>query len=154
MDWRVSYTDASKSMLILVSRYDHCLIDLLWRWDAGELDAEIPLVISNHPNLSSRAELCDIPFHHLPVTKETKAEQESAVLDLLSEHAIDLVVLARAARCYLEDRVLVDASVPSSLSKTSFNEDGYTACLRHGGFEPSPEQVLQFKPAPVIVDYQ
>jgi len=95
MDWRVSYTDAPKRMAILVSKYDHCLIDLLWRWDAGELDAEIPLVISNHPDLSSRAELYEIPFHHLPVTKETKAEQESAMLDLLSEHGVDLVVLAR-----------------------------------------------------------
>ena len=49
MDWRVSYTDTPKRMAILVSRYDHCLIDLLWRWDAGELNAEIPFVVSNHP---------------------------------------------------------------------------------------------------------
>jgi formyltetrahydrofolate deformylase len=73
MDWRVSHTDAPKKMAILVSRYDHCLIDLLWRWDAGELEAEIPLIISNHPDLASRAELYDIPFHHLPITRETKA---------------------------------------------------------------------------------
>ncbi|CAA9450618.1 MAG: Formyltetrahydrofolate deformylase [uncultured Rubrobacteraceae bacterium] len=67
----------------------------LWRWNAGELDAEITLVSSNHPDLSSRAQLYDIPFYHLPVKKETKAEQESAVLDLLSEDEVDLVVLAR-----------------------------------------------------------
>jgi len=48
MDWRVSYTDTPKRMAILVSRYDHCLIDLLWRWDAGELETQIPLVVSNH----------------------------------------------------------------------------------------------------------
>ncbi len=95
MDWRVSHTDAPKKMAILVSRYDHCLIDLLWRWDAGELEAEIPLVISNHPDLASRAELYGIPFHHLPVTKASKAEQESQMLDLLADHDIDLVVLAR-----------------------------------------------------------
>lgn len=95
MEWSVSHTDAPKKMAILVSRYDHCLIDLLWRWDAGELEAEIPLVISNHPDLASRAEIYGIPFHHLPVTKETKAEQESAVLDLLADYEIDLVVLAR-----------------------------------------------------------
>ncbi|CAN5608608.1 hypothetical protein BH24ACT22_BH24ACT22_17520 [soil metagenome] len=95
IDWRLSHTDAPKKMAILVSGYDHCLIDLLWRWDAGELEAEIPLVISNHPDLASRAELYGIPFHHLPVTKETKAEQESQMLDLLAEHEIDLVVLAR-----------------------------------------------------------
>ena len=95
MDWRMGHTDTPKRMAILVSRYDHCLIDLLWRWDAGELDAEIPLVVSNHPDLASRAEIYGIPFHHLPVTKETKAEQESEILDLLSESRIDVVVLAR-----------------------------------------------------------
>ncbi|CAN5900683.1 formyltetrahydrofolate deformylase [soil metagenome] len=95
MEWRISHTDAPKKMAILVSRYDHCLIDLLWRWDAGELEAEIPLIISNHPDLASRADLYGIPFHHLPVTKETKAEQESQILDLLADYDIDLVVLAR-----------------------------------------------------------
>jgi formyltetrahydrofolate deformylase len=95
MDWRVSYTDTPKIMAILVSRYDHCLIDLLWRWDAGELEARIPLVVSNHPDLETRAESYGIPFFHLPVTKETKAKQESRVLDLLSEHGVNLVVLAR-----------------------------------------------------------
>ena len=95
MDWRVSYTDTPKRMAILVSRYDHCLIDLLWRWDAAELEAEIPLVVSNHPDLRTRAETYDIPFYHLPVTKETKAEQEAAVMDLLFERGVDLVVLAR-----------------------------------------------------------
>jgi formyltetrahydrofolate deformylase len=95
MEWRVSYTDTPKRMAILVSRYDHCLIDILWRWDSGELDAEIPLVVSNHPDLASRAEIYGIPFHHLPVTKETKAEQEGKVLDLLFEHGVDVVVLAR-----------------------------------------------------------
>ncbi len=95
MEWSVSHTDAPKKMAILVSRYDHCLIDLLWRWDAGELEAGIPLVISNHPDLASRAEIYGIPFHHLPVTRETRAEQESAMLDLLADHEVDVVVLAR-----------------------------------------------------------
>jgi formyltetrahydrofolate deformylase len=95
IDWRVSYSDRPKRTAILVSRYDHCLIDLLWRWDAGELDAEIPLIVSNHPDLASRVESYGIPYFHLPVTKETKAEQESKVLDLLAEHEVDLVVLAR-----------------------------------------------------------
>jgi formyltetrahydrofolate deformylase len=95
MDWRISYTDPPKRMAVLVSRYDHCLIDLLWRWDAGELEAQVPLVVSNHPDLEARAASYGIPFYHLPVTKETKAEQESRVLDLLFEHGVDLVVLAR-----------------------------------------------------------
>lgn len=95
MDWRLCYTDTPKRMAILVSRYDHCLMDLLWRWQAGELDAEIPLVVSNHPDLRSRVGHYDVPFYHLPVTKETKAEQESAILSLLNEHGVELVVLAR-----------------------------------------------------------
>jgi formyltetrahydrofolate deformylase len=95
MDWHVSYTDTPKRMAILVSRYDHCLTDLLWRWDAGELDAEIPLVVSNHPEVASRVESYSIPFHHLPVSKQTKAEQESKILGLLAGHEVDLVVLAR-----------------------------------------------------------
>ena len=95
MDWRVSYTDEPKRMAILVSRYDHCLRDLLWRWDAGELRARLPLVISNHPDTAPRVETYGIPFHHLPVTKETKMEQEARVRALLEEHSVDFVVLAR-----------------------------------------------------------
>jgi formyltetrahydrofolate deformylase len=81
-------------MAVLVSRYDHCLIDLLWRWDAGELEAEIPLVVSNHPDLASRAEVYGIPFHHLPIG-ENKAQQEGEMIGLLNEHEVDFVVLAR-----------------------------------------------------------
>jgi formyltetrahydrofolate deformylase len=94
MDWSTSYTDTPKRMAILVSKYDHCLIDLLWRWDAGELDAEIPLIVSNHPDLASRAEVYGIPFHHLPIG-ENKAQQEGEMLGLLDEHEVDFVVLAR-----------------------------------------------------------
>ena len=94
MDWMASYTDAPKRMAILVSKYDHCLIDLLWRWDAGELNAEIPLIVSNHPDPASRAEVYGIPFHHLPVG-ENKAQQEAEMLGLLDEHEVDFVVLAR-----------------------------------------------------------
>ncbi len=64
MDWRVAYTDEPKRMAVMVSRYDHCLLDLLWRWEAGDLYARIPLVISNHPDLAPRAETHNIPFHH------------------------------------------------------------------------------------------
>jgi formyltetrahydrofolate deformylase len=95
MRWRVSFTDRRKRMAILVSKGGHCLIDLLWRWEAGELDAEIPLVISNHADLAAKVEAHGIPFHHLPVAKASKAEQEAQVEKLLREHQIDLVVLAR-----------------------------------------------------------
>jgi formyltetrahydrofolate deformylase len=95
MTWRVGFTDRPKRVAILVSKQGHCLIDLLWRWEAGELDAVIPLVISNHPDLAAKVEGQGIPFHHLPVTRETKADQEARVVSLLREHEIDVVVLAR-----------------------------------------------------------
>ncbi len=95
MNWRVRFTDRPKRMAILVSKHGHCLIDLLWRWETGELDAEIPLVISNHDDLRAKVLAHGIPFHYLPVAKESKAEQEAQVEKLLRDHAIDLVVLAR-----------------------------------------------------------
>lgn len=95
MRWRVAYSDQPKRMAIMVSKYDHCLLDLLWRWNAGELFAEIPLVISNHPDLGHRVETYGIPFYHLPVTPDTKHQQEQQVLSLLSEQEVDVVVLAR-----------------------------------------------------------
>jgi len=95
MNWRVSFTDRPKRMAIVVSKQGHCLIDLLWRWEAGEQDAEIPLVISNHADLAQKVEAHGIPFHHLPVTRGLKANQEAEVESLLRELEIDLVVLAR-----------------------------------------------------------
>src|SRR5262249_48820683 len=95
MNWRVDFTDNRPRMAILVSKYAHCLLDLLWRWEAGELDAEIPLVISNHPDLAEKVQTHGIPFHHVAVTKGAKADQEARVVKLLIENQIDLVVLAR-----------------------------------------------------------
>ncbi len=95
MDWRLSEAGEPKRMAVLVSRYDHCLIDLLWRWDAGELAADIPLIVSNHPDLASRADTYGIPFHHVPVNPETKKEAEEKTFSLLRENGVDLVVLAR-----------------------------------------------------------
>jgi formyltetrahydrofolate deformylase len=95
MRWRVSYTDRPKRMAILVSKHGHCVIDMLWRWEASEIDAQIPLVISNHEDLAAKVEAHGIPFVHLPVSKESKAEQEATIAALLDEHLIDLVVLAR-----------------------------------------------------------
>jgi formyltetrahydrofolate deformylase len=95
MDWQLSCSDTPKRMAIMVSRYDHCLTDLMRRWDTGELDVRIPLVISNHPDLAPRVEAYGIPFYHLPVTPDTKVEQESKVLELLADYNIDLIALAR-----------------------------------------------------------
>ncbi|MDY7104069.1 MAG: formyltetrahydrofolate deformylase [Actinomycetota bacterium] len=80
---------------VLASRQPHCLYDLLGRWRAGELDAEIPVVISNHPD---HAEFCDfmgVPYRHLPVTPDTKADQEAELASVLAAAEVDLVVLAR-----------------------------------------------------------
>jgi formyltetrahydrofolate deformylase len=95
MTWRVRYADRPSRVAILVSKYAHCLLDLLWRWESGELAAEIPIVISNHPDLGDKVRAHGIPFEQLPVAKGAKAEQEALVARLLGEHRIDLVVLAR-----------------------------------------------------------
>ncbi|MCL4161817.1 UNVERIFIED_CONTAM: hypothetical protein GTU68_000678 [Idotea baltica] len=81
--------------MIMVSKFDHCLADLLYRWQAGSLKIDIPVIVSNHPDLAPLAEHHGIPFVHLPVTKDTKPEQEAQILALVEEHEIDLVVLAR-----------------------------------------------------------
>jgi len=94
MDYRL-YGDRSRRVAILVSKQDHCLYDLLVRWRAGELPCEIAMIISNHPDAAPVAEHFGVRFHHLPVTKETRAEQEAEVLYLLYEAGIELVVLAR-----------------------------------------------------------
>jgi formyltetrahydrofolate deformylase len=95
MHWKVVYTDRPKRVAILVSKHGHCLIDLLWRWEAGELDAEVPLVVSNHPDLARSAEAPGVLFHHLPIAAGAKPDQEMRLLALLDEHRIELVVLAR-----------------------------------------------------------
>ena len=82
-------------VLVLVSQYDHCLLDLLYRLDAGELAIEIPIVVSNHETCRPLCERYAIPFLHLPVTKDTKAAQEARLRELIAEHHIDFVVLAR-----------------------------------------------------------
>lgn len=95
MNWRFSYVNRLKRMAIFVSKYEHCLLELLWRWKAGELVAEIPLIISNHPDLQEMAESSDITFKYIPVNKENKFVAEEEQLRLLSENDVDFVVLAR-----------------------------------------------------------
>lgn len=82
-------------VLIMVSKFDHCLVDLLHRHRDGELHIDVPVIVSNHGDCASIASWYDIPYVHLPVTAETKPEQEAALLSLVREHQIDLVVLAR-----------------------------------------------------------
>ncbi len=94
MHWRVTYSAHRPRIAILVSNVGHCLLDLLWRWRSGELHAGIAMVISNHDRFRADAEVAGVPYHHLPVTRETKPAQERAMLALL-QGDVDLVVLAR-----------------------------------------------------------
>jgi len=94
MQWELKPVLPPKRMAILVSREEHCLLDLLWRWQAGELGVEIPMVISNHPHLEHRVKPYGIPFYHLPIEPDGKARQEQQMLELLRGR-VDFVVLAR-----------------------------------------------------------
>ena len=95
MDWRLWYRTEPKRMAILVSRYDHCFLDLLWRKRRGELHVEIPLIISNHDDLKRDAEWCGIPLHGVWVTKANTAEAEAEQVRLMHEAGADFAVLAR-----------------------------------------------------------
>jgi formyltetrahydrofolate deformylase len=95
MWWRLHFSSARKRLALFVSKESHCLYDLLARHEAGELPAEIPLIISNHETLRAAAGRFGIPFHHFPMTKGNRPEQESRQLALLDEHRVDTVVLAR-----------------------------------------------------------
>jgi len=93
--WRLHFSDDVPRLAIWASRQDHCLLDLLWRYRARELKADIPLIISNHPDLGSLAKQFGIDYHVTPITPATKAEQETKQLELLKEYRINLVVLAK-----------------------------------------------------------
>ncbi|MFI8606372.1 formyltetrahydrofolate deformylase [Cellulophaga baltica] len=93
--WSIHTDETKPRMGLFVSKYNHCLYDLLSRFNSGELAVDIPFIISNHDNLEFVAKQFDIPYYHIPVTKATKAEAENKQLALLEEYQIDFVVLAR-----------------------------------------------------------
>jgi formyltetrahydrofolate deformylase len=95
MTWTLRFSDETPRMAIMVSRFGHCLYDILARWRLGEFRAEIPLIISNHDDLRPIADEFGIPYHHLPVAASNKAEQESQVAALLDGQRIGLVIMAR-----------------------------------------------------------
>lgn len=95
MRWQLHFSDRPRRMAILVSRLDHCLYDLLLRQKAGELFCEIPLIISNHPDLETVAANFGIPYFYLPVGKTNRSEQEGQITALVEENRADLLVLAR-----------------------------------------------------------
>lgn len=92
-----------RRVLLMVSKFDHCLVDLLYRWDLGELPVDIPLIVSNHPDLAPVAKRYGIPFVHVPVTRDTKPEAEAELLRLVAEHQVDFVVLARYMQVLSDD---------------------------------------------------
>lgn len=95
MEWTLHDAHRKQRVLILVSRAGHCLNDLLYRYRAGTLDIEIPAVVSNHRDFYQLTAWHDVPFHHLPVTNDTRDRQEDRLLQLIDDERIDLVVLAR-----------------------------------------------------------
>ncbi|RIV45403.1 formyltetrahydrofolate deformylase [Flagellimonas pelagia] len=95
MEWEVYLDGYKPKMAVFVSKYNHCLYDLLSRYNSGELSVDIPFILSNHKDLEYVAEQFNIPFYHVPVTKQNKAEAEDRQLALLQEHRVDFVVLAR-----------------------------------------------------------
>ncbi|SFB86395.1 formyltetrahydrofolate deformylase [Marinospirillum celere] len=95
MEWDISDSEIKKRVVLMCSKESHCMVDLLHRWQSGELDCEIPLVISNHETLRELVEWHGIPFHHVPVHKDNKQEAYAQVEALIDEFAADCVVLAR-----------------------------------------------------------
>jgi formyltetrahydrofolate deformylase len=95
MNWRLARSDHRQRMIILVSKYDHCLVDLLYRHQSGELACDIPLIISNHPDNKPIADFYKVPYETIPVTKENKSEAEAKIQSLIRQHEPDFMVLAR-----------------------------------------------------------
>lgn len=96
MAWSMRDTQTRRRVMILVSKFDHCLADLLYRWRTGELQMDLAAIVSNHPRETyAHLDFGGAPFHHLPVSKDTKLEQEAALWALIREVSPDLVVLAR-----------------------------------------------------------
>ena len=95
MNWKLFAEERVLKMAVFVSKYDHCLYDILGRYKAGELGVEIPFILSNHKDLEPIAKAFDIPFYHVPVTKDTKVEAEAKQLELLEQFEVDFIVLAR-----------------------------------------------------------
>lgn len=93
--WSIRFSEAKQRVAIFVSKYTHCIQEILWRYSLGEFNIDIPLVISNHPDLQSFTEGQGIEYYHFPIDKENKRDQEEKELSLLKERKIDTIVLAR-----------------------------------------------------------
>jgi formyltetrahydrofolate deformylase len=104
MQWTLRSPGEKQRVMLLVSKADHCLVDILYRWRIGELPMEITAIVSNHPHEAfSHVDFGDIAFHHFPLAKDMKAEQEARIWDLVNETRTDLVVLARYMQILSDD---------------------------------------------------
>jgi formyltetrahydrofolate deformylase len=95
MNWRITPENRKKRLAIFVSKEDHCLLELLWQWQAGDLNVDIALVVSNHPDMRELVESMGIPYHVVPVTAESKQQAEEEQMRLVAEAQADCIVLAR-----------------------------------------------------------
>jgi formyltetrahydrofolate deformylase len=95
MTWTLSPASRKKRLAIFVSKEDHCLLELLWQWQAGDLDADIAAVVSNHPDMKPIADSFGVPYYHIPVTAETKAEAELRQIEVVQSVQADTIILAR-----------------------------------------------------------
>jgi len=105
MEWELHFSSEIPRMALFVSRLPHCLFDILARWKSQEIRAEIPLIVSNHQDLEPVARQFGVDFAHFDMTRENKAEQEAAQLELLRKHQVDFIVLARYMQILSEDFV-------------------------------------------------
>jgi formyltetrahydrofolate deformylase len=104
MEWKMAREDQPRRTLILVSKFDHCLVDLIYRWRTGELAIEPVAIVSNHPREAAiRVDIGDIPFHHIPVTPDTKPAAEAQLRALAEASDAELVVLARYMQVFSDD---------------------------------------------------
>ena len=103
MEWAIHDADRRPKVLLMVSKFDHCLVDLLYRHRTGELKMEITTVVSNHPDLQALVESHGIPYVYLPVTHDTKPQQEQRLMDIVTETQSELVVLARYMQVLSDD---------------------------------------------------
>ena len=104
MQWQISYASDVKKIVLMVSRHDHAILEILWRNQRGELPAEITMVISNHPDMENAVTHFGIPYHHVPITADNKSVAEKEILSLINGKA-DLIVLARYMQILSEDFV-------------------------------------------------
>ena len=103
MSWQLVGLDQRPNVLIMVSKFGHCLNDLLYRWKMDQLKVELPVIVSNHRELEDVATAAGIPFVHIPVTRDTKAAAEARLLEVVDEYKIELVVLARYMQVLSDD---------------------------------------------------